>query len=101
MKKWLLIVVIGALVIFNYGRSTSEPVAKGADIEMSAPAYVEGPERPDPPPAAAFRCDGRTRCPEMRSCQEAEYFLSKCPEVLMDGDHDGVPCEDQHCRHKR
>jgi hypothetical protein len=34
----------------------------------------------------------------MKSCEEAEFFLSNCPGVRMDGDRDGIPCEDQHCR---
>lgn len=49
-------------------------------------------------PAAGFRCDGRTRCSQMRSCAEATFFLRHCPGVQMDGNHDGVPCEQQWCR---
>jgi len=44
-----------------------------------------------------FRCDGRTHCSQMRSCAEATFFLRNCPGVLMDGNHDGVPCEQQWC----
>jgi micrococcal nuclease len=47
---------------------------------------------------AALRCDGRTRCSQMRSCEEATYFLKHCPGVKMDGNNDGVPCERQWCR---
>lgn len=53
-----------------------------------------------PVPAATssrFGCDGRTRCTQMRSCEEAKYFLDHCPGVQMDGDGDGVPCEQQWC----
>jgi hypothetical protein len=45
----------------------------------------------------AFRCDGRTHCSQMTSCEEAEYFLANCPGIEMDGDRDGVPCERQWC----
>lgn len=45
-----------------------------------------------------FTCDGRTRCRQMTSCAEAKYFLAHCPDTEMDGDGDGVPCEDQWCR---
>jgi hypothetical protein len=48
-------------------------------------------------PVASFRCDGRIYCSQMTSCAEAEYFLANCPGVKMDGDHDGIPCEDQWC----
>ncbi len=50
------------------------------------------------PAAPAFRCDGRTHCSQMRSCDEAEFFLRHCPDTKMDGDRDGVPCETQWCR---
>lgn len=47
---------------------------------------------------AAYRCDGRTRCSQMRSCEEATWFLQHCPGVTMDGNRDSVPCERQWCR---
>ncbi|MEQ1531733.1 MAG: excalibur calcium-binding domain-containing protein [Methylococcales bacterium] len=45
----------------------------------------------------SFRCDGRTHCSQMTSCNEAKYFLRNCPNVEMDGDNDGEPCETQWC----
>jgi hypothetical protein len=50
-------------------------------------------------PSASFKCDGRTYCSQMTSCAEAKYFLAHCPGVKMDGDGDGVPCEEQFCGH--
>ena len=44
------------------------------------------------------RCDGRTFCSQMTSCAEATWFLNHCPGVKMDGNRDGVPCEQQWCR---
>ena len=29
--------------------------------------------------AASFKCDGRTHCSQMTSCEEATYFLKTCP----------------------
>jgi len=71
---------------FNFG--------KGAAL-----AIVEAPSVPEAPPAAmpTFRCDGRTHCSQMTSCAEATFFLQNCPGTKMDGDRDGVPCEDQWC----
>ncbi|HEY9135887.1 MAG TPA: excalibur calcium-binding domain-containing protein [Pseudomonadales bacterium] len=40
-----------------------------------------------------FTCDGRQHCSQMRSRAEAEFFISNCPNTKMDGDRDGVPCE--------
>jgi cold shock CspA family protein/Tfp pilus assembly protein PilE len=42
-----------------------------------------------------FKCDGRTHCSQMRSYEEAVFFLRNCPGTQMDGDHDGEPCERQ------
>lgn len=50
-----------------------------------------------PPTDHGFRCDGRTHCSQMTSCAEARYFLRNCPNVQMDGNHDGDPCEQQWC----
>ena len=44
------------------------------------------------------KCDGRTLCSQMTSCEEATFFVNNCPGVQMDGDNDGVPCESQWCR---
>jgi micrococcal nuclease len=44
-----------------------------------------------------YRCDSRKYCSQMTSCQEATWFLKNCPGVKMDGNRDGVPCEQQWC----
>ena len=46
-----------------------------------------------------FKCDGRQHCSQMRSYEEAEYFLRHCPNTKMDGDRDGIPCEKQFGRY--
>lgn len=42
---------------------------------------------------ANFSCDGRQHCSQMTSRAEAEYFTKHCPDTKMDGDNDGIPCE--------
>jgi hypothetical protein len=37
-------------------------------------------------------------CSQMRSYDEAEFFVRNCPNTKMDGDNDGVPCERQFGR---
>jgi cold shock CspA family protein len=49
------------------------------------------------PPASPYSCDGRTVCSQMRSCAEATFFIRNCPGTKMDGNNDGVPCEQQFC----
>ena len=41
----------------------------------------------------AFTCGSKTYCREMRSCDEAMFYLTQCGLTRLDGDSDGVPCE--------
>ncbi len=70
-------------------------VGAPTDASTDAPTVQAAPSAPSP--ETLFRCDGRTRCSQMTSCNEAKYFLQHCPGVQMDGNHDGVPCEQQWC----
>ena len=45
-----------------------------------------------------FSCDGREHCSQMRSYEEAVFFLRNCPNTKMDGNNDGEPCEQQFGR---
>ncbi|MCU1797945.1 excalibur calcium-binding domain-containing protein [Pectobacterium polaris] len=40
-----------------------------------------------------FVCDGRQYCSQMDSRDEAYFFIQNCPDTKMDGDRDGIPCE--------
>lgn len=44
-----------------------------------------------------YRCEGKKYCSEMTSCSEALFYQENCPGTKMDGDHDGIPCEQQWC----
>ena len=46
-----------------------------------------------------YKCDSRKYCSQMRSYEEAKFFLHHCPGVKMDGDRDGIPCERQFKRY--
>ena len=68
--------------------------AAGSDVAPDpATLAVERPAVTD----AGFRCDGRAYCSQMHSCEEATWFLQHCPDMRMDGDNDGIPCEKQWC----
>ncbi|SHN10405.1 excalibur calcium-binding domain-containing protein [Phytopseudomonas punonensis] len=121
MKKLIMIVALGFAAWHFYLKPPASPVisnigANGAVlsnpiIEQPAPAFSL--ERFIPTfanndttlrstsaaqSATTYRCDGRTHCSQMRSCEEATFFLRNCPGVKMDGNNDGVPCEAQWCR---
>ncbi len=71
--------------------------SRSAVVEI--PARLENAEKAQVPnmEVLRFSCDGREYCSQMTSCDEARFFLENCPNVKMDGDNDGIPCESQWC----
>lgn len=80
----LTFLALGAMGAYGYSTLTS---GNGVAVAPPVPSA----------PSANFKCDGRTHCSQMRSCAEAQYFLQHCPNVEMDGNNDGEPCEQQWC----
>ena len=80
------LLVLAGIAYFGYGeyarQTTAQPLA-------GQPAKAAE--------STNYRCDGRTHCSQMTSCAEAKFFLRNCPNTEMDGDNDGVPCEQQWC----
>ena len=76
-----------------------EPVATPVEDRSWIKPRDNAPTAASAAPAASApsRCDGRTHCSHMRSCEEAKYFIQHCPNTQMDGDNDGVACERQWC----
>jgi hypothetical protein len=89
----MLLAIIG-LGYYNHkaNLTAAEASAKTREWENSHPKFM--PSRTAP---GKYRCDGRTHCSQMRSCEEAKYFIQHCPRTQMDGDNDGIPCESQWC----
>jgi endonuclease YncB( thermonuclease family) len=79
-------------------RAASPAAPPGPGTSPLPPVSIPPSTLPSPSSTSAWRCDGRTRCSQMRSCEEATFFLKNCPGVQMDGDGNGVPCESQFCR---
>ena len=72
----------------------SAPGEKEPPTSAATPAV---PAAPAAPRTTSLKCDGRKHCSQMKSCAEAKYFLANCPGVKMDGDRNGIPCEQQWC----
>ena len=53
------------------------------------------------PTLANDACDPHRRCRSIQTCEEAMAILSRCGPGLLDGDHDGIPCESLCNRHHR
>ncbi len=108
----LVILALGIFGFKRYEALTATPVLTNEDIEqmLQEPSVLSNenieqvqwePSTKKSNPIASqpqFRCEsGKTHCSQMRSCAEAKYYLKNCPGTKMDGDHDGIPCERQHC----
>lgn len=92
MIPLLLLVTLGA---YGYGEYTKHATPQVAD--HTTPQAADFAPSSNPVAATTFHCDGRTHCSQMNSCAEAEFFLRNCPNVEMDGNNDGEPCEQQWC----
>jgi len=103
--------VVNGTVTYQQGPCPSNQPRKDPTLEelnaaekqrraAAASAALATPRANAPAPAGTSggsRCDGRKFCSQMRSCEEAKYFLANCPGTEMDGDGDGIPCEKQWC----
>jgi hypothetical protein len=76
--------VLGAIAWYSTKNETPQPKVLPVPVERDT---------------ANFRCEGKTHCSQMISCEEATFYLRSCPGTQMDGDNDGIPCESQHCGH--
>lgn len=98
VQKLITVLVLAGLIFFAYSRYANRvkqiEAAASSAVQPSAPVSLFESTQPAP---ASFRCDGRRYCSQMTSCKEAKLFLKNCPGVEMDGNHDGVPCEQQWC----
>ncbi|WP_076495949.1 excalibur calcium-binding domain-containing protein [Neptunomonas antarctica] len=90
MKKLLFIGLIG-FGGWQYYSNNIEEKNSFSNVSFSAPIQTKTQTVPRP----SYTCDGRQHCSQMRSYEEAKYFISHCPNTKMDGDHDGIPCERQ------
>ena len=90
------VLIVVALGIYAYTKFTDSGTS-APRVATEVPA-VPARSTTSSPPVVPYRCDGRTMCSQMTSCEEATFFLRNCPGTKMDGNGDGIPCERQWCR---
>ena len=90
----ITVIIFGIIGYFVYGfiqdslhrkELTNQPVIQETLEIANTQAVSSNPNH--------FQCDGRTHCSQMRSLEEARWFVRNCPDTKMDSDHDGEPCE--------
>jgi hypothetical protein len=100
MRKIILVAIFAVFAWLGFSRYEARQPALAAVQEEVASA-TPPPTRSLPAeatPPTSFKCDGRTHCSQMTSCEESNFFLRNCPDVKMDGNNDGIPCEKQWCK---
>ena len=100
MQRIIVLLIVAALGWYGYGKyqnalkhqrfiEAEDQSPRSPPATSQKPAHLSG---------SGFKCDGRTYCSQMTSCAEATYFLKNCPGTKMDGNNDGIPCENQWCK---
>lgn len=74
------------------------PIPAPVKVKPKLKEFQKPKPRSKPKPIQSFKCDGRQHCSQMKSYDEAKYFIRHCPNTKMDGDGDGIPCERQFRR---
>lgn len=77
--------------IYQFAAAKLAPKQTNAPVELNDPATIQAKKSN----SNKYRCDGRQYCSQMVSCEEAKWFLQNCSDTKMDGDGDGIPCEDK------
>lgn len=90
-KMKLLVIVVAVGWFAYYGITEKLPSVSDINTQHTPATSDNGFELEVE--AKTYQCDGRVHCSQMTSREEAEYFVQHCPGTMMDGDDDGVPCE--------
>ncbi len=64
-----------------------------AEAVTAGPVAGRSISRPLSGQPDALTCGAKTRCREMSSCAEAQFYLTQCGVDTLDGNRDGEPCE--------
>lgn len=85
----VLALAAGGIGAYAWQHFKAAPVLDPPDIPSAPALQVQTTPR--------FGCQGKQYCSQMTSCAEATFYLNSCPDVKIDGDGDGIPCEEQWC----
>jgi len=98
MKKIIAILIVLALGWYGNQKYRSYKQEQLSDTSQAAAVNLSRAKSEMSSDNSQFKCDGRTYCSQMTSCEEAKFFIKNCPDTKMDGNNDGIPCERQWCK---
>lgn len=84
------VLIFGTYVAYvRFSHPNSTVLASVYKVILARDALRKHPE---------FQCEpGKSSCSQMNSCAEAFFHQERCGISQMDGDRDGIPCEQQWC----
>ena len=93
-RKMVLVLAIVLITVFAYQR-LDMPLVSNLTLVTKTEANISLPMKSTIKTRiqSHFTCDGRQHCSQMTSRAEAKFFTRHCPNTKMDGDNDGIPCE--------
>ena len=87
--KFVLIVVVPLAIVYSCISKNASQKNTVESKQQYAPHGIKTEEK------ATFHCEGKRHCGQMKSKEEAQFYLHNCPTDGMDGDNDGNACEQQ------
>lgn len=91
--KWLIVIAVLFAVYEYWWKDSNQLEIESVQENVSVVTKRQPIVNSSAKPTTSFSCDGRQHCSQMRSREEAEFFVKNCPNTKMDGDNDGIPCE--------
>ncbi|MGD9841749.1 MAG: cold shock domain-containing protein [Steroidobacteraceae bacterium] len=91
--------ILAAIAVLGFIGYVSYVYFTHPNSSIPASAYKILLERPALHNENDFQCQPvKNFCSQMTSCSEAFFHQERCGASEMDGDHDGIPCEQQWCK---
>jgi len=75
------------------GAEIMEPAQWRKQHAADAPPITPHAKDPSMRAYEVYTCGSKSHCSQMRSCNEAYFYLSRCGLGSLDTNRDGVPCE--------
>lgn len=75
-----------------FGKAAPVATTPAAPAPVPTTPALAAPTAPVVAPSAGWTCGSKTTCGQMKSCDEAQFYLTTCGVNRLDGDGDGVPC---------
>lgn len=87
--------LLAVIMVFSFAAVSDENISAKKSYDFNGSKHKKNQNKRTEKQKTKFKCDKRQYCSQMTSYDEALFFIKHCPNVKMDGDNDGIPCERQ------